>query len=109
MNILPYIIFSASIILIVNTIIWILHKNGEKKDKGFVLIYYKLSYRRRLIRTLWSIPFIIILYLAIYQLDVLTLNEKIAIGVIYLLLAIIDIVYNYIKWKKVERTYNMTN
>ena len=27
--------------------------NKEKVDKGFELIYYRLSYRRRFIRTLW--------------------------------------------------------
>ena len=28
----------------------------DKVDKGFELIYWKLSYRRKFIRTLWLIP-----------------------------------------------------
>ena len=30
--------------------------NCEKIDKGFELDYWKLSYRRKFIRTLWLIP-----------------------------------------------------
>lgn len=41
-----------------------------KKDKGFELLYNNLSYRRRLIRTLWLIPIgiavgIVITYISI--------------------------------------------
>ena len=31
----------------------------NKVDKGFELVYWKLSYRRKFIRTLWTIPWMI--------------------------------------------------
>lgn len=80
-----------------------LYKDADKKDKGFVLIYYKLTYRRRMIRTLWSIPFIILLYLALYWLSDLNSNEYKIIGGLFLLLVLFDITYNYIKWKNNEK------
>ena len=35
-------------------------KNMNKVDKGFELVYWKLSYRRKFIRTLWMIPWTIV-------------------------------------------------
>ena len=32
----------------------------NKVDKGFELVYWKLSYRRKFIRTLWMIPWAIV-------------------------------------------------
>lgn len=81
----------------------VLYKDVEKVDKGFVLNEYKLTYRRRLIRAIWSIPFIFLLYFAIYLLGDLTTSEMEVIGFIFILLALLDIVYNYVKWKKVSR------
>lgn len=35
-------------------------KNMNKVDKGFELVYWELSYRRKFIRTLWMIPWTIV-------------------------------------------------
>ena len=35
-------------------------------DKGFELRYHKLSYRRRFIRTLWLIPWMILILILVY-------------------------------------------
>ena len=80
----------------------VIYKDVEKKDKGFVLVYHKLSYRRRFIRSLWGIPLISLLYLAIYWLGGLTSNEYKVMGIVFLLLVLLDIVTSYIKWKSKE-------
>ncbi|MEK4628725.1 hypothetical protein MKZ17_11010 [Solibacillus sp. FSL R7-0682] len=81
----------------------VIYKNAEKKDKGFVIVYHKLSYRRRFIRTLWLIPFVSLLYLTMYWIGDLTSNENITIGVILLFLLLLDILYNFTKWKNSEK------
>ncbi|WP_294187434.1 hypothetical protein, partial [uncultured Clostridium sp.] len=40
----------------------------KKVDKGFQLIYWKLSYRRKFIRTLWLIPFSVVALILIWEL-----------------------------------------
>lgn len=79
-----------------------IYKDKEKKDKGFVLNFYNLTYRRRFIRALWGIPLIIFLYIAMYWFSELTSKEYIVIGIIFLILISWDITYNYVKWKKNE-------
>lgn len=78
-------------------------KDVEKKDKGFVISYHKLTYRRRMIRTLWGIPFIPLLYIIVYWFLDLTSNELILFGTFIILLFLLQFVYNYIKWKMNEK------
>lgn len=40
---------------------------SEKVDKGIGFCYWKLSYRRKLIRTLWMVPVLIIINIAFYK------------------------------------------
>ncbi len=54
---------------VVSFIMFLSSKNLEKKDHGFVFNYYRLSYRRRLKRNLWSIPVIVIGLLIIFFLS----------------------------------------
>ncbi|MFD2624651.1 hypothetical protein [Salibacterium salarium] len=56
-----------------------------------------------MIRGLWGIPYASLLYLVIYWLGDLTLNEYQIIAIIFYSLVLLDIVYNYIKWKKDEK------
>lgn len=86
--------------IIAHLILSALYKDVEKKDKGFVLGYYRLTYRRRLIRSLWGIPFTFLLYLTIYRVGDLTPNELKILRITFLLPLLLDIVHNYIKWKK---------
>lgn len=79
-----------------------IYKDREKKNKGFVLNFYNLTYRRRFIRALWGILLIIFLYIAMYWFSELTSKEYIVIGIIFLILISWDITYNYVKWKKNE-------
>jgi hypothetical protein len=36
---------------------------SDKTDKGFELSYWKLSYRRKFVRTLWGAPAVLLLLL----------------------------------------------
>jgi cell division protein FtsW (lipid II flippase) len=102
-NILVYCLFPVTAAIIVGMIMSRIFRDEEKKDKGFVLFYHKLTYRRRMIRTLWNIPIIFLLFLVINWIGYLNSNEYIAIGIILLLIVLIEFIYNYVKWKKVER------
>ncbi|MDN3429183.1 hypothetical protein [Planococcus notacanthi] len=103
MNILQFFIVPVIVVLIVHVIMSSIYKDAEKKDKGFVFNGYKLSYRRSFFRSIWAIPFILLLYIAIYWFGDLTTNEYIAIGIIFMLLALSDIATSYVKWKKNEK------
>lgn len=103
MDILLSFIVPILVVLAVSLIMSRVYKDTEKKNKGFVLNFYKLTYRRRFIRALWGIPLIILLYIAMYWFSDLTSKEYIIIGTIFLLLISWDITYNYVKWKKNEK------
>lgn len=80
-----------------------IYKNEEKVDKGFVFNYHKLSYRRKWIRTLWTIPFIVICLFIIYQLGdwqpfIFTLISSLCGAML-----VGDFFYNFFKWKKYEQ------
>ena len=73
----------------------------EKIDTGFKLAYYKLSYRRRFIRTLWMIPWAILMLGLLYWWSgslYLVIFATIILGVI----GFIQSNYNYKKWKAEE-------
>ncbi len=71
---------------------------SEKVDKGIGFCYWKLSYRRKLIRTLWMVPVLIIINIAFYKEFPAYSYERI-IGVILFLPVFIQVAYNYKKWK----------
>ena len=80
-------------------------KNMNKVDKGFELVYWKLSYRRKFIRTLWMIPGTIV---SLIFIQIVGKNYKYTIlytilaGIIYLVILPIQAIYNYKKWMKEE-------
>ncbi len=73
----------------------------EKTDQGFRMSYYGLTYRRKLIRTLWMIPISIILVV----LFVLMGEHEIAglYSGLMILTMLPQLYYNYSKWNKYER------
>lgn len=75
---------------------------ADKIDKGFSLSYWKLSYRRKFIRTLWMLPVCLIALVLIYLLDPAA-TSVLGILVIALIASVIQLVYNYVKWKAEER------
>ncbi|QHI73486.1 hypothetical protein [Aminipila terrae] len=69
-----------------------------KKDIGFEICYWNLSYRRKFIRTLWITPFAIsvsLLVWHVYHSKILTVGYLIIITVI----GVIQAIYVYRKWK----------
>lgn len=73
----------------------------EKVDKGITLCYWKLSYRRKFIRTLWMIPISIVVIFCFHS----TFQSNLWICLVTAMLAIlllIQAVYNYRKWKNKE-------
>ncbi|MDI9218579.1 hypothetical protein [Clostridium tertium] len=74
---------------------------SKKVDKGFKIFYWQLSYRRRFIRILWSIPIFIISIGVIIFLSK-ELFMSIVIPIILLILFACELIYNYKKWRKEE-------
>lgn len=71
---------------------------SEKVDKGVEFCYWKLSYGRKLIRTLWMIPVLIMINIVIYK-EFPAYSYARIIGVILFLPVFIQAAYNYKKWK----------
>jgi len=73
--------------------------NDNKVDKGFQLVYWKLSYRRKFIRTLWMTPFAIISIALMFL-----AGGNILINTVLSLLIVVmyftQLIYTYTKWKK---------
>ncbi|WP_113928064.1 hypothetical protein [Bacillus sp. P14.5] len=89
--------------LIVSLLFALIYRNKEKKDKGFVYAYYRLSYRRRMIRALWNIPIVVLLLIGISVWGEFNFNETLLISVFFFVLLIVELLYNYLKWKKHEK------
>ncbi len=73
-------------------------------DKGFCLLYKQLSYRRKFIRTLWTIAFLPLL-LFLPQLLSSSVNGSEYFRWLFVLTILIgaaQAVYNYQKWKQEE-------
>ncbi|MGY0694822.1 hypothetical protein ACW2QC_18910 [Virgibacillus sp. FSP13] len=94
------VIISILIILSIVVILSVKNKGKQKVDHGFRFSYFRLSYRRKMIRSIWSaLIFIPLLVLALWttHLDLLALFS---FTLIFLLLFIIQAFYNYVMWKK---------
>lgn len=76
---------------------------NNKVDKGFELIYWNLSYRRKFIRTLWTIPFGIVV-LAFIWFTSSNSVMKIILTIFIIVIFIIQLIYTYSKWKKDEQS-----
>lgn len=100
---LGYLIVPLLIVIVVNLVMKFFLKDKKKKDKGFVLLYQRLSYRRRFIRALWGIPFMLLMYFIIYQLEVFTETQLQVVALVFVLTVLFDAGYNYYPWKKEEQ------
>ena len=77
---------------------WEMH---EKVDKGISVCCWKLSYRRKFIRTLWLIPIGIFVIFCFY----IKLQSAIwtsLVAVAFAIMLLVQAIYNYKKWKKEE-------
>lgn len=74
----------------------------DKIDKGFAINYYKLSYRRKMIRTLTGFPLFVVAYILIFIYTETNSTVLTTFGVILFCLFLLQLLYNYINWKKKE-------
>ncbi|WP_313893591.1 hypothetical protein [Psychrobacillus sp.] len=99
---LQNIIIITIVSVVVNWILSAIFKNEEKLDSGFVFTYYKLSYRRKMIRTLWMAPIIFLGLLALYRFADKSSNDVLILSIITLIIFLIQLTYTYTNWKKSE-------
>lgn len=99
-----YLLITIAFLLVLFTnLYWaIAFKDTEKKDKGFSVNSYELTYRRQFQRNLWNVPFVGILLFFIYSLDVFDSTQYLFIILLFLIVLVVQTIYTYRKWKKEE-------
>ncbi|TVP83292.1 MAG: ATPase [Alkalicoccus sp.] len=102
MDVLTLLIINFLIISLLLIVLAAVYRNKTKKDKGVVFNYFKLSYRRKLIRTWISLPFTLIVLILLYIITDWTEQLYIALGILLFASFIIQLLYNYVQWKKEE-------
>lgn len=96
------IVIPVSIALLVTIILSIVFKGSDKVDKGFKINYFKLSYRRKMIRTLTSLPILILAIIVIYFYAEWSMTINILVGLVILIFFFVQFIYNFYMWKKNE-------
>ena len=71
----------------------------DKIDKGFSFSYWRLSYRRKLIRTLWTSPAMFLFLLYPEETQFLSLDRNSVMALAFLVVSA-QAYYNYYRWKK---------
>ncbi|GKV67144.1 MULTISPECIES: hypothetical protein [unclassified Sporosarcina] len=95
-------ILPVGIGLAVTILFSFIFRNSVKVDKGFSLNYFKLSYRRKMNRTLINIPLIILLLFIINVYTDWSILAKVWLGLFLILCMVIQFLYNFTMWKKKE-------
>ncbi|MGE7982084.1 ATPase [Solibacillus sp. NPDC093137] len=93
--------FILIMVLITPLVLSIYYRKKPKVDKGLKFAYHGLSYRRKFLRNLYSIPICIVALAIIYWVEGFT-NLFIFFSLFFIVLFGIQTSYNYIKWKKEE-------
>ncbi|MCF3944771.1 ATPase [Oceanobacillus alkalisoli] len=70
--------------LLVTIILSVMFRGSDKVDKGFKLNYFKLSYRRKLIKTLISLPVITLALIVIYSYTEWSMAANVLLGLLFL-------------------------
>ncbi|QCR34433.1 hypothetical protein C1N55_07085 [Lysinibacillus sp. SGAir0095] len=91
------------IVLLVSFIFSSIFKGTDKVDEGFKINYFKLSYRRKMIRTLITIPIISLAFFVIYFYTEASIGANILFGLFFLILFSVQLIYNFYMWKQYER------
>ncbi|RAZ80732.1 hypothetical protein DP120_00110 [Planococcus halotolerans] len=94
------ILIPLAIVLIFIAVMSFIYKDKEKVDKGFKVNFFRLSYRRRMIQSLFSILFVIAAFILAYIMELFTLQILMALVVISVVGGAIELAYNYRMWKK---------
>jgi len=91
------------ITLFVVIILSIIFKGKDKVDRGFKINYFKLSYRRKMIRTIIFIPINILLLIFIYVYTNWSMVVNILVGLSLIIAGLVQLIYNFNMWKKNEK------
>lgn len=83
-------------------ILAVFYKIMRKVDKRYKIHYNRLSYRGKMMRTLYMVPIIVLLFIAIHYLTDLSKESEILYGILILILFPAQFLYNYKMWKKHE-------
>jgi len=94
------VLISLFVVIILSTIF----KGKDKVDRGFKINYFKLSYRRKMIRTIIFIPLDILLLIIIYAYTDWSMVVKVLLGLLLLLAVLVQLIYNFNMWKKTENS-----
>ena len=79
-----------------------MEKSDEKVDEGFELVYWKLSYRRKFIRTLWMAPLLVLLIFLHFYFPSNYLVSDATCAIIFVMY-MVQLLYTFYKWKKSQR------
>lgn len=99
-----FILFVITLVSILfNFILSKLYKDKEKVDKGFVFGYHELTHRRKMVRTLWTAPFLILCLIMINKVSEWPSSLILLFSIFCFVTIVWDFSYNYLKWKKLEK------
>lgn len=90
------------IALLFSIILSIVFKGKDKVDRGFAFNYYRLSYRRKFLRSLTTLPILILVVIIIYVFTDWSLLINILVGGILLMFYLVQLIYNYYMWQRNE-------
>ena len=78
------------------------YNKSNRIDKGVQLFYWKLSCRRKFIRTLWTIPAAILAVslMNILQGHYVSLDYAVILTMVLTILFAAQLVYTYVRWKR---------
>lgn len=77
-----------------------IYKNKDKVDHGFAFNYFGLSYRRKMIRTLYTFPILMMAFVLLYAASLLSFRYLLFLLLITVIGFIIQFLYNYKRWKQ---------
>ena len=103
-NLFPIGFISVIIALLTTIILSVVYRKKTKVDKGFTFIYYKLSYRRRMIRTLTSLPLVLLAVFIIYYYANWNMFVNVIFGLLVFVSVLFQFLYNMYMWKKESKT-----
>lgn len=72
-------------------------------DKGFVFVYHELTHRRKMVRALWTAPFLILCLIMIKKFSEWPPYLVFLFSIFCFVTIVWDFSYNYLKWKELEK------
>ncbi|MFC3039671.1 ATPase [Virgibacillus xinjiangensis] len=89
-------------VLLVVFILSLTSRKKDKVDKGFTFNYYRLSYRRKMLRTFINIPIMVLLVILVYRSTDWKIGSIVLLGLLLFVAFLVQLIYNYRMWKRNE-------